>query len=170
MGFQASARQGEGDEAGRSLKIGDRTRQTREQSRSGKGSSIHHGAEPCPGNLEAERLAGEVYEQHEKLVRAERRTDLLSGLSKSDTSLAQAEAILDQVKPLRPEEDPESAATIKVWVSGMATVRATTAEAEEICKSIERELANVSGEQPPPHSRLDSNGRFLRPAPKSTIF
>ena len=103
------------------------------------------------GNLEAERLAGEVYEQHEKLVRAKRRTDLLSGLSKPDTSMAEADAILDQVKQLRPEEDPESAATMKVWVSGMATVRAVTAEAEEICKSMERELTDVSGEQPPSH-------------------
>ncbi len=122
-------------------------------------SSLDLGSDPrfislrslAQGNPEAERLAGEVYEQHEQLVRAERRTDLLSGLSKSDTSLAEAEAILDDVKLLRPEEDPESAATMKVWALGMAAVRATTADAEEICKSMERELANVSGEQPPAH-------------------
>ena len=106
MGIQASVRQGEGDQAGGLLRS--------EIARAKPASSLDLGSDPrfislrslAQGNLEAERLAGEVYEQHEKLVRAERRTDLLSGLSKSDTSMAEAEAILDEVKLIAARRRP----------------------------------------------------------------
>ena len=101
-------------------------------------------------NSDAKKLATEISAQFEKLVRAEKRSDLLARLSKSGTSLAEAEATLNELKTLQPEEDPKSAACVKIWDSGLATVRAASGEAEKISKSLERELANFSADDAPP--------------------
>jgi hypothetical protein len=101
-------------------------------------------------NSDAKKLATEVSAQFEKLVRAEKRSDLLARLDKSDTSLAEAEATLNELKTLQPEEDPKSEACVKIWDSGLATVRAASGEAEKISKSLERELANFSADDAPP--------------------
>jgi hypothetical protein len=101
-------------------------------------------------NSDAKKLATEISEQFEKLVRAEKRGDLLARLGKSGTSLAEAESALNELKTLQPEEDSKSAACVKIWDSGLATVRAASVEAEKISKSLERELANFSADDAPP--------------------
>jgi hypothetical protein len=100
-------------------------------------------------NSDAKRLATEISAQFEKLVRAEKRSDLLARLE-SGTSLAEAESTLNRLKTLQPEEDPKSAACVKIWDSGLATVRAASGEAEKISKSLERELASFSADEAPP--------------------
>ena len=101
-------------------------------------------------NSDAKRLVTELSAQFEGLVRAEKRGDLLARLGRSGTSLAEAEAILNELKTLQPDEDPKSAASVKVWDSGITTVRATSTEAEKISLSLERELAGFSAEDSPP--------------------
>jgi len=120
-------------------------------------------------NSDAERLATEISTQFEGLVRAEKRGDLLARLSRPGTSMPEAEAALDQLKTLQPDEDPKSAAIAKAWDSGIATVKVTSAEAAKICASLERELASFSAEDAPPEisPELDKqisalNGKITR--------
>jgi hypothetical protein len=101
-------------------------------------------------NSDAKKLATEISTQFEGLVRAEKRGDLLARLSRSGTSLVEAEAILHQLKTLRPDEDPKSAASVKAWDSGISMVRATSTEAEKISRSLERELASSGADESPP--------------------
>ena len=51
---------------------------------------------------------------------------------------------MEQLKTLRPSEDPKAAAFIKTWDSGLATAEAASVEAEELCASLERELAEFN--------------------------
>ena len=101
-------------------------------------------------NPDAKRLAMELSALFEGLVRTEKRSVLLTRLGRSGTSLAEAEAALNQLKTLQPEEDSKSAECVKIWDSGIATVRATSGEAEKISRLLERELAIFSvGDAPP---------------------
>ncbi|HET9523439.1 MAG TPA: hypothetical protein VFO90_04365 [Terrimicrobiaceae bacterium] len=100
-------------------------------------------------NSDAQKLAAEVSGQFGELVRAERRSKLFEKLGRSGISLEEAESLLDQLRTLKPSEDPKSVARLKVWDSGLAIVRATTVEAEKISKSMERELAALNPEEPP---------------------
>ena len=99
-------------------------------------------------NPDAKRLARELSAQFEELVRAEKRSVLLARLGRSGTTLAEAEATLDQLKALQPEEDPKSAACVKIWDSGIATVRATSGEAEKISRLLEREVFSAGDALP----------------------
>ncbi len=99
-------------------------------------------------NPDAKRLATELSEQFGGLVRAEKRSILVARLGRSGTSLAEAEATLDQLKALQPQEDPKSAACVKIWDSGIATVRATSGEAEKISRLLEGEVA-IAGDALP---------------------
>lgn len=101
-------------------------------------------------NSDAKRIAVEISAQFEALVRAEKRSELLAILSQSGTSLADAEGALNELKVLRPDEDAKSAACVRTWDSGLATVRAASGEAEKISKSFERELAMFGGGEAPP--------------------
>ncbi len=101
-------------------------------------------------NPDAKSLATELSALFEGLVRAEKRSVLLARLGSSDTSLAEAEDTLDQLKALQPEEDPKSAASVKIWDSGIATVRATSGEAEKISRLLEREVAMFGDVDSPP--------------------
>ena len=82
--------------------------------------------ELAEANSDAKRLVMELSAQFEGLVRAEKRSDLLARLGRSGTSLAEAEDTLNQLKALQPDEDPKSAASVKIWDSGIATVQATS--------------------------------------------
>ena len=81
--------------------------------------------------------------------RAEKRSVLVARLGRSGTSLAEAEDTLDQLKAQQPEEDPKSAACVKIWDSGIATVKATSGEAEEISRLLESEVALGVDAAPP---------------------
>jgi tetratricopeptide (TPR) repeat protein len=100
-------------------------------------------------NPDAKKLSTEISAQFGELIRAEKRSSLFERLGKSGLSLAEVETLLDQVRALKPDEDPKSAARLEVWDSGLATVRATAGEAERISKSMERELASLNPEEPP---------------------
>jgi tetratricopeptide (TPR) repeat protein len=101
-------------------------------------------------NSDAKRHAAEISEEFGELVRAEKRSGLLERLGRPGTSLAEAENLLDQLRILQIEEDPKSAARVKVWDSGLAIVRQTSLEAEKISNSLERELAVLNADDPPP--------------------
>ena len=123
-------------------------------------------------NSDAKRLATEISAQFEKLVRAEKRSDLVARLGKSGTSLAEAEATLNQLKTLQPEEDPKSAACVKIWDSGLATVRAASGEAEEISKSARSansQILSVDG-APPTNLARTRKADFRRSARRSHAF
>ena len=100
-------------------------------------------------NSDAKKHAAEVSTQFGELVRAEKRSNLLEKLGRSGISLDEVETLLDQLRTLKPNEDPKSVARLKVWDSGLAVVRATSAEAERISKSMERELAAFNPGEPP---------------------
>ncbi len=95
-------------------------------------------------NADAQRLATEVSAHLEALVREEKRRDLLAKLARPTTTLSEAKAMVEQLTALRPSEDTKAAAFVKTWKSGLATAEAASAEAEEICASLERELAGFS--------------------------
>ena len=105
--------------------------------------------ELAEANPDAKRLAMELSAQFEGLVRAEKRSVLVARLGRSSTSLAEAEDTLDQLKAQQPEEDPKSAACVKIWDSGIATVKATSGEAEEISRLLESEVALGVDDAPP---------------------
>ena len=97
-------------------------------------------------NADAQRLATELSTHLEALVRDERRTDLLGKLARPSTTLSEARVIVEQLKTLRPREDPKAAAFVKTWDFGLAAAEAARAEADEICASLERELADFSAD------------------------
>jgi hypothetical protein len=102
------------------------------------------------GNSDARQVAAEVSAQFEALVRAEKRTDLLARLSRQDTLMPEAKAAFKELKALNPNEDPKSAAFIKAWDSGTATVERASAQAQKIAAGLERELARFTVAEAPP--------------------
>jgi hypothetical protein len=118
---------------------------------------------------QAQRLATEVSTHLEGLVRDEKRKDLLARLARPSTTLSEAKAMVEQLRALRPSEDPKAAAFVKTWTSGLVTAEAASAEAEEICASLERELAEFKSPEglPTISAELDKqifalNGRITR--------
>jgi hypothetical protein len=95
-------------------------------------------------NAEAQRLTTEVSTHLEALVRDEKRSELLAKLARPTTTLSEAKALVAQLKALQPREDPKAAAFVKTWDSGLAMAERASAEAEEICASLERELAEFN--------------------------
>ena len=95
-------------------------------------------------NADAQRLATEVSAHLEALVREEKRSDLLAKLARPTTTLSEAKTMVEQLTALRPSEDAKAAAFVKTWKSGLATAEAASVEAEEICASLERELAGFN--------------------------
>ena len=81
-------------------------------------------------NADAQRLATEISAHLEALVRDEQRSDLLTKLGETATTLSEAKTTVEQLKALRPSEDPKTAAVIKTWDSGLATAEAARTEAE----------------------------------------
>jgi hypothetical protein len=101
-------------------------------------------------NSDARRHAAEISEQFGELVRAEKRSVLFEKLGRSGTSLAEAQSLLDQLRVLQIDEDPKSAVRVKIWDSGLATVREISLKAEKISNSLERELSVLKADDPPP--------------------
>jgi hypothetical protein len=95
-------------------------------------------------NSDAKRLVAEVSTKLEVLVRAEKRTDLLAKLDRPGTSLTEARAIVEQLKALRPGEDPKTTALLKGWDAGLAVLHTSSIEAEAISEQLERELAGFT--------------------------
>ena len=125
--------------------------------------------ELAKSSADAKRLATEVSAQFEKLVRAEKRGDLMIKLGRPGTSLPEAKAALQELKTLRPDEDPKCATLVKAWDSGIATAKTTSAEAETISALLENELADFPAEGGPPDisPELENqifalNGRIVR--------
>jgi hypothetical protein len=120
-------------------------------------------------NADAQHLATEVSAHLQALVRDEKRRDLLGKLARPTTTLSEARALVEQLKALRPSEDPKAASFVKKWDLGLTTAEAAHAEAEEICESLERELARFSAPQglPTISAELDRqiftlNGKITR--------
>jgi len=86
-------------------------------------------------------LTAELAASHGKLVRAEKRKTLLQRLTDASMTLPAATEAVNQLKALQPEEDSRSAAFVKLWDAGSATVKGTTEEASTLAKSLETELA-----------------------------
>ena len=130
-------------------------------------------------NSEAKRLTTEIAAHLEGLVRAEKRGDLLAKLNRPGTSLAEAQAAVEELKTLRPGEHARTAALVKAWDSGVAFVRTTSAESDTISAQLERELAGftataglpeISPELEKQISALDGRiTRFLATKPPSQL-
>jgi hypothetical protein len=130
-------------------------------------------------NADAQRLATEVSAHLEALVREEKRKDLLAKLARPTTTLSEAKAMVEQLTALRPSEDAKAAAFVKIWKSGLVTAEAASAEAEEICASLERELAELNAPEglPTISAELDKQifalkgrmTRFLATKPPSQL-
>jgi hypothetical protein len=95
-------------------------------------------------DAEAQRLTTEVSTHLEALVRDEKRRNLLAKLDRPTTTLSEAKATVEQLKALRPSEDPKAAAFVKTWNAGLVIAEAASAEAEEIGASLERELEDFN--------------------------
>jgi hypothetical protein len=120
-------------------------------------------------NADAQHFATEVSAHLQALVRDEKREDLLNKLARPTTTLSEAKALVEQLKALRPSEDSKAAAFVKTWNSGLATAEAAHGEAEEICASLERELADFNAPEglPTISAELDQqifalNGKITR--------
>jgi hypothetical protein len=130
-------------------------------------------------NSEAKRLTTEISAHFEGLVRAEKRGDLLAKLDRPGTSLAEAQAAVEELKTLRPGEHARTAALVKAWDSGGAFVRTTSAESDTISAQLESELAGftaaaglpeISPELEKQISALDGRiTRFLATKPPSQL-
>ncbi|HEY5814174.1 MAG TPA: hypothetical protein VIT23_16145, partial [Terrimicrobiaceae bacterium] len=101
-------------------------------------------------NSDARQLATDVSSQYETLLRAEKRRALLARLSKEQTSLSEAKAAVEELKMLRPQEDPKSAAFIRTWDSGLATIKAASIQTEKISHALEGELMPLTAVDSPP--------------------
>ncbi len=131
-------------------------------------------------SADAQRLATEVSGYLEALVRDEKRSDLLAKLARPATTLPQSKALVEELKTLRPSEDPKAAAFISTWDSGLATAEAASAEAEELCASLERELTEFNSPEGLPNisAELDKGifalkgriTRFMAAKPPSQLI
>ncbi len=111
--------------------------------------------ELAAGSPAVKAMAAEIAEMHAKLVRTDKRKDLLEKLSAPSMTLPEAEVAVTQLKALKPEEDPVSAAYVKSWDASAATVKTTSAAAGKLAESIEGELALVQAEDAVPELSTD---------------
>lgn len=85
-----------------------------------------------------------------KVQRTEKRKSLLARLADPALSLAEAGRAVDDLKVSQPGEDPRSAAFVKAWESGTATVKDLSEQAAKLAAAIEQEMAAVKVEEVPP--------------------
>lgn len=85
-----------------------------------------------------------------KTRRTEKRKSLLSRLTDPALSLAEAGRAVDDLKAAQPAEDPRSAAFVKAWDAGTATVKDLSTQAAKLAGQIEQEMAAVKTEDVPP--------------------
>jgi tetratricopeptide (TPR) repeat protein len=109
-------------------------------------------------NPDAQRLASEVSGQYQRRTRAEKRSELLSRLTREDITLPEAQEALTQLKALHPEEDPKSSAGCTLWDSGIEAIDTASIEAGRISRLIESEFRGFEADAAPPRlsSRLDA--------------
>lgn len=111
--------------------------------------------ELAAGSPAVKAMVAEISETHAKLVRTEKRKALLERLSAPAMTLPEAESAVTELKALRPEEDPTSAAFVKSWDAATVTVKTTSATAEKLAEAIEGELAPVQTEDTVPELSAD---------------
>lgn len=86
-------------------------------------------------------LTAELAASYGKLVRAEKRKALLMRLADASLTLPAATEAVSQLKALQPAEDAKSAAFVKLWDTGSATLKSTMTEASTLAASLEGELS-----------------------------
>lgn len=91
----------------------------------------------------ANALAKELTALHDKLVRTEARASLLARLNDTSISLSEAEGAVARLKALNADEDPKSAAFLKKWETGVASVNAMNDAAKPLTEAFELEMTPV---------------------------
>lgn len=115
-------------------------------------------------------LTEELAASHGKLVRAEERKALLMRLADPALALPAATEAVSQLKALQPAEDPESAAFVKLWDTGSATLKSTTAEAATLAASLEGELSANKTEDAIPKLSPDLDAAISALNEKMTVL
>jgi hypothetical protein len=95
-------------------------------------------------------LADGLIATHSAGVRVVQRAALLTKLADPAITPASATAAVNQLKTLKPGEDPASAAYLKAWDAALATVKTTSAETETLAAGLESAMAAVQTDNPPP--------------------
>ena len=104
-------------------------------------------------------LTAQLASSQAKLARTEKRKMLLARLTEPTLGMPAATEAVNQLKALKPEEDPRSAAFLKRWDAGTATAKAASEDAAKLAAALEGELASdKTGEAPPQLSpQLDAD-------------
>ena len=112
----------------------------------------------------------EVATMHGKIVRTEKRKALLTQLANPGLPMAQATEAVSQLKAVKPEEDPRSAAFVKAWDGGIVTVKEITEQGAKLATALEGEMTAVKTEDVPPQlsPALDTEVSALNE--KTTLF
>lgn len=95
-------------------------------------------------------LVSELLADYTDRVRVEKRGQLLATLADPTLTTAKATATVAELRTLKPETDPASAAYLKSWDAALATVKTSNAQADKLATSLETEMAAVPADNPQP--------------------
>jgi len=115
-------------------------------------------------------LTEELASKQGKLSRTEKRKTLLTRLADPALGMPSATEAVSQLKALKPEEDPKSAAFLKLWDAGKDTVKATSEDAAKLAASLEGELASNKIEEAPPQLSPDLDAGISALNEKMILF
>ena len=126
--------------------------------------------EMSASNPGVKTILQEITEVHGKRVREEKRKEVLATLATPSISLAEAESAVAQLKSLKPEEDPTSAAFIKSWTAASATATEAASAAKPLATKLEAELTPVQADNVPPELSPDLDMELTALRQKTTVF
>lgn len=112
----------------------------------------------------------ELADSYARVVRAEKRKALLARLANPTLVMPEAQVAVAQLKSLKPEEDARSAAFVKAWDSGAATVKDISADGAKLATALEDEMKPVTTEDAAPQFSPGLDKEISALNDKMTIF
>lgn len=93
-------------------------------------------------------LVSELLADYTDRVRLEKRGKLLAALADPAITSPQAAAAVAELRTLKPEADPASAAYLKSWDAALATLKTSNTEGDKLAINLETEMAAVPADSP----------------------
>lgn len=121
-------------------------------------------------NSGVKTILEEITEVHGKRVREEKRKEILATLAAPSLSLTEAQSAVAQLKTLKPEEDPTSAAFIKSWTAASTTATEVENLAKPLVARLETELGAAKIDDAPPELSPELDKELTALRQKTTVF